>query len=96
MPQVEEFKYLLFTSERTGECESDRLIGEVSAVIRMLCQSVVDKRDVSIKRKWSIYQSTYVPTLLLQALGSDQKNEVPDTSSRNEFTAKRSGALPWR
>lgn len=86
LPQVEEFKYLLFTSERTGECETDRLIGEVSAVIRMLYQSVVDKRDLSIKRKQPIYQS----------LGSDQKNEVPDTSSRNEFTAKRSGALPWR
>lgn len=96
LPQVEEFKYLLFTSERTGECETDRLIGEVSAVIRMLYQSVVDKRDLSIKQKWSIYQSTYVPTLLSQALGSDQKNEVSDTSSRNEFTAKRSGALPWR
>lgn len=39
------------------------LIGAVAAVMLMLYQSVVIKRDLSLKFKLSIYQSSYIPTL---------------------------------
>ncbi|TWW63115.1 hypothetical protein D4764_03G0001230 [Takifugu flavidus] len=65
LPQVEEFKYLrvLFTSEGRIEQEIDRRIGAASAVIRILHQSVVMKRELSQKAKLSICQSIFVPIL---------------------------------
>ncbi|TWW62404.1 hypothetical protein D4764_04G0010510 [Takifugu flavidus] len=65
LPQVEEFKYLgvLFTSEGRMEQEIDRRIGAASAVMQTLHQSVVVKRELSQKAKFSIYWSIFVPTL---------------------------------
>ena len=65
LPQVEEFKYLgvLFTSEGRMERETDRPIDAAAAVLRLLYQSVVVKRELSRKAKLSIYLSIYVPTL---------------------------------
>ncbi|KAK3506845.1 hypothetical protein QTP70_029252 [Hemibagrus guttatus] len=62
LPQVEEFKYLgvLFTRM---ECDIDRRIGAVAAVMRSMYRSVVVKKELSRKAKLSIYQSIYVPTL---------------------------------
>ncbi|KAL3973669.1 phosphorylated adapter RNA export protein [Sarotherodon galilaeus] len=45
------------------EREIDRRIGAVAAVMRMLYQSVVVKRELSVKAKLSIYRSIYAPTL---------------------------------
>ncbi|KAK0154376.1 putative uncharacterized transposon-derived protein F52C9.6 [Merluccius polli] len=61
----EEFKYLgvLFTSDGRMEWEIDRRIGAASAVMRTLHGSVVVKRELSQKAKFSIYQSIYVPAL---------------------------------
>ncbi|TWW56043.1 hypothetical protein D4764_08G0000300 [Takifugu flavidus] len=63
--KVEEFKYLgiLFTSEGRMEREIDRRIGAASAVMRVLNQSVVVKKELSRKAKLSIYRSIYVPVL---------------------------------
>ena len=49
LPQVKELKYLgvLFTSEGEIEREIDRQIGAASAVMWMLRQSVVVKREPS-------------------------------------------------
>uniref|UniRef100_A0A8C6LTA7 Reverse transcriptase domain-containing protein n=1 Tax=Nothobranchius furzeri TaxID=105023 RepID=A0A8C6LTA7_NOTFU len=65
LPQVEEFKYLgfLFTSVGKLEREIDRQIGDASAVMRALYQSVEVKRKLSQRAKLSIYRSIYVPTL---------------------------------
>ncbi|XP_047467164.1 uncharacterized protein LOC125023726 [Mugil cephalus] len=65
LPRVEEFKYLriFFTSEGRMEQEIDRRIGAASAVLRVLNQSVVVKRELSRKAKLSIYRAIYVPTL---------------------------------
>ncbi len=62
---MEEFKYLgvLFTSEGRMEREIDRRIGVASAVMRVLYQTVMVKRELSRKVKLSIYQLIYVPTL---------------------------------
>ena len=62
---MKEFKYLrvLFMSEGKMEQEIERWIGALSAVMRMLKQSVVVKRELSQKAKLSIYRSIYVPTL---------------------------------
>ncbi|KAK3526845.1 hypothetical protein QTP86_000734 [Hemibagrus guttatus] len=63
--QVEEFKYLgvLFTSEGRMDREIDRQIGAAAAVMRSMYRSVVVKKELSRKAKFSIYQSIYVPTL---------------------------------
>ncbi|KAK3517503.1 hypothetical protein QTP70_012581 [Hemibagrus guttatus] len=65
LPQVEEFKYLgiLFTSEGRMDCEIDRQISAVAAVMWSMYRSVVVKKELSRKVKLSIYQSIYVPTL---------------------------------
>ncbi len=65
LPQVEEFKYLgvLFRSEGKMEREIDRWTGAASAVMQMLNQSVVVKRELSRKVKISIYRLIYIPTL---------------------------------
>ncbi|KAK3539294.1 hypothetical protein QTP86_033724 [Hemibagrus guttatus] len=65
LPQVEEFKYLgvLFTSEGRMDGEIDRRIGAAAAVMRSMYRSVVVKKELSRKAKFSIYQSIYVPTL---------------------------------
>ncbi|KAK7913154.1 hypothetical protein WMY93_013365 [Mugilogobius chulae] len=65
LPQVEEFKYLgvLFTSEGRMEREIDRRIGAASAVMRLLYQTIVEKKELSRKAKLLIYRSIYVPTL---------------------------------
>ena len=65
LPQVEEFKYLgvSFTSEGRREREIDRRIGAASAVMRTLHRSVVVKRELSRKAKFSILRSIFVPTL---------------------------------
>ena len=59
LTQAEEFKYLgvVFTSEGKIEREIDRWIGAASAVIQALHQSVVVKKELSRKAKFSIYQS---------------------------------------
>ena len=44
------------------ECEIDRRISAVAAVMLLLYQSVVVKRELSQKAKLSIYRSIYVPT----------------------------------
>ncbi|KAK3563422.1 hypothetical protein QTP86_027793 [Hemibagrus guttatus] len=65
LPQVEEFKYLgvLFTSEGRMNREIDRRISALAAVMRSMYRSVVVKKELSRKAKFSIYQSIYVPTL---------------------------------
>ncbi|KAK3569195.1 hypothetical protein QTP86_026474, partial [Hemibagrus guttatus] len=65
LPQVEEFKYLgvLFTSEGRMDCEIDRRIGAVAAVMRSTYRSVVVKKELSQKAKLLLYHSIYVPTL---------------------------------
>ncbi|KAI3373259.1 hypothetical protein L3Q82_006385 [Scortum barcoo] len=65
LPQVEEFKYLgvLFMSEGKMECEIDRQIGVVSAVMRSVYRTIVVKKELSRKAKLSIYRSIYAPTL---------------------------------
>ncbi|KAK3559006.1 hypothetical protein QTP86_000109 [Hemibagrus guttatus] len=65
LPQVEEFKYLgvLFTSEGRMDREIDRRIGAAATVMRSMYRSVVVKKELSRKAKFSIYQSIYVPTL---------------------------------
>ena len=63
LPQVEEFKYLGFTSEGRMEREIDRQIGAASSVMRTLHGSLVVKRELSRKAKLSIYQSIFVPAL---------------------------------
>ncbi|TWW77426.1 hypothetical protein D4764_12G0008160 [Takifugu flavidus] len=65
LPQVEEFKYLrvLFTSEGRMEQEIDRRIGAASAVMWTLHRSIVVKRELSQKAKFSIYRSIFAPTL---------------------------------
>ena len=64
LPQVEAFKYLgvLFTSERRMERKTDRRIGAVASVMRLLYRSVVVKRELSRKAKLSVYLSIYIPT----------------------------------
>ena len=53
LPQAEEFKYLgiLFMSDGRLVGEMDRRIGASSAVMRVLLQSVVVKREMSRKAK---------------------------------------------
>ncbi|KAK3538466.1 hypothetical protein QTP86_003694 [Hemibagrus guttatus] len=65
LPQVEEFKYLgvLFMSEGRMDREIDRWIGAAAAVMRPMYRSVVVKKELSRKAKFSIYQSIYCPTL---------------------------------
>ena len=65
MPYVEEFKYLrvLFTSEGRVKLEVNRQIGATSAVMQTLQQSVVVKRELGWKTKFSIYQLVFVITL---------------------------------
>ncbi|KAK3533462.1 hypothetical protein QTP70_022244 [Hemibagrus guttatus] len=65
LPQVEEFKYLgvLFTSEGRMDREIDRRISAAAAVMQSMYRSVVVKKELSRKAKFSIYQSIYVPTL---------------------------------
>ena len=41
----------------------DRRIGALSAVMRVLLRSVVEKRELSWKAKLSVYWSIFVPTL---------------------------------
>ncbi|TWW71240.1 hypothetical protein D4764_17G0007230, partial [Takifugu flavidus] len=47
LPQVEEYLWILFTSEGRMECEIDRQIGAASAVMRALNRSVVVKKELS-------------------------------------------------
>jgi len=65
LTQAKEFKYLgvLFTSEGKMEREIDRQIGAAAAVKQALYRSVLVKRELSRKAKFSIYWSVYVPTL---------------------------------
>lgn len=62
-PQAKEFKYLgvLFPWDKKREREMDRRFGTASAVMRVLTQTVVVKRELSQKAKLMIYQSIYVP-----------------------------------
>ena len=63
--QMKESKHLgvLFTTEETMEQEIDRQIPAASAVMRTLHWSIVVKRELSWKAKFSIYRSIFVPTL---------------------------------
>ncbi|KAK3571461.1 hypothetical protein QTP86_012091 [Hemibagrus guttatus] len=45
------------------DCEIDRQIGAVAAVMRSMSRSVVVKKELSLKAKLSIYQSIYISTL---------------------------------
>lgn len=65
LPQVEEFKCLgvLFTSEGRMECETDKRIGEATAVMQLVYRSLVVKKQLSRKGKLSIYWSIFLPTL---------------------------------
>ena len=65
LPQVEEYKYLgvFFTSEGKMEQEIDGQIGAALAVMQTLKWSVVVKRELSQKAKFSINRSIYVQTL---------------------------------
>lgn len=51
LPRVEKFKYLtvLFMNEGRDERETDRRIGVLDAVMRILHLFVVVKRDLSVK-----------------------------------------------
>lgn len=59
LPTVEEFKYLgvLFTSEGRLEQEVDRWTGAAAAVMCSLYQTIVVKRELSMRVMLSIYQS---------------------------------------
>lgn len=65
LPQAEKFNHLriMFMGEGRMEQSLDRQIGAVSAVMWILYQSVVLKREWSLKVKLSIYQSIYIQTL---------------------------------
>ncbi|KAK3518183.1 hypothetical protein QTP70_033879 [Hemibagrus guttatus] len=65
LPQVKEFKYLrvLFMSDGRMDREIDRRIGAAAAVMQSMYRSVVVKKELSRKVKFSVYQSIYVPTL---------------------------------
>lgn len=63
----------------------DRQFGAVSKALQELCQTILVTILVSQKAILSVYQSIYVPTLWPQAVGSDQKNRIVDTSMQNEF-----------
>jgi len=65
-PQVEEFKYLgvLFTSDGRRDNEISRRLGQAAAVMQSLSQTVVVKRELSLKAKLSIFQAVYIPTLI--------------------------------
>ena len=62
---LEEFKYrwVLFTSAGKMEQDVDRQIEAALAVMQILRQSVVLRRELSQKAKLSIYRSIYVPAL---------------------------------
>ncbi len=45
------------------EQEIDRQLGVVLAVMQVLCQTIMVKKELSQKAKLSIYQSIYVPAL---------------------------------
>jgi len=65
LPLAEELKYLgiLFTSDGRFERKMDRWIGAWSAVMRVLLQSVVVKRELNQKARLSIDWFIFVPTL---------------------------------
>jgi len=52
-----------FASEGKMEWEMDRQIGTASAVMRVVHRSIVVKRELRRKPKFSIYRSIYVPNL---------------------------------
>lgn len=88
LTKAKEFSYLsvLFTSNVEMEYEMYRQIGVVSAVLLASYWTVVVKKDLSQKAKLLIYQSINIPTLSFgQAVGSDQNNEIVDTSSCNKL-----------
>lgn len=60
---VEEFKYLVLVHKLGRVQKLDRWIGAASAVIWMLCQSVMVKKELTEKAKLLIYQLIYTPTL---------------------------------
>ncbi len=98
LPQVEEFKYLgvLFTSEGRMEREIDRRIGAAAAAMRSMYQSVVVKKELSLKAKLLIYRSIYVPTLTYghELWVMTQKDKISDTSGRNELPSQGGRAHP--
>lgn len=51
----------MFPWDKKREHEMDRRFGTASAVMRVLYQTVVVKRELSQKAKLMIYQSIYVP-----------------------------------
>ncbi len=55
LPQTKEYLGVLFMSESKIECEIDRRVGAVSAVMWALCWTVMVKRKLSQKAKLSIY-----------------------------------------
>ena len=63
MKQVKKFKYLgvAFTSDGRQDEELDTRIGKASAVMRALHYSVVMKRELSKKEKFSIFKTVFVP-----------------------------------
>jgi len=70
LPQAKEFKYLGVLFTSEGKMERE-----------------MDKRiGAASAVMWALYRSIYVPTLTYaHKLVSDQKNEIADTSSQNEF-----------
>ena len=77
LPRREKFKYLeiLITSDSKLEREMDRWIGALSAVIRVLCQFVIVKRELGRKANLLVHRCQS-PHLWSQDLGHDQKKEV--------------------
>ncbi|XP_015249785.1 PREDICTED: interferon-induced protein with tetratricopeptide repeats 1-like [Cyprinodon variegatus] len=67
------------------EHEINKWIDAVSAVKRALYRSVLVKRELSQKAKLSIYPSTYVPTLIYEALQCHFTWDLEPTKSQLKY-----------
>lgn len=73
-------------SQVRGKMELNRGIAATSAVMRALCQSVVEKKELNPKTKSAPYLSIYIPTLtyghMLLIIKKNQKNKT-DTHTQD-------------
>jgi len=65
LKRVEKFKYLgvVFTSDGRQDEELNTRMGKASTVMRALQNSVVTKRELSIKAKLSVFKTVFDPIL---------------------------------
>jgi len=94
--QVKEFKYLwvLFTSEGKMEWEMDRLVQclHYAGAVPVCCgKEGAEPEGKAFDLLVHLHSN---PHLWSRALGSDQKNEITDTSGRNVFPLQGGSAQP--